>query len=110
MKTTPSYWGSPEADAAAERICDRREIAAATATLITIQLPTEPSYWGTATPADVDRILDNLESMIRAEFEDRYDLIFERTATPQGSGVHPDDGSDGEEIHSWIQNNWGAAL
>ena len=36
MKTTdtttpaPSYWGSPEADAAAERICDRREIAAAT--------------------------------------------------------------------------------
>jgi len=82
-----------------------------TAPTITIQLPTDPSYWGsTATETDVDRILDSLESMIRSEFEDRYDLIFERTANPQGSGVHSDDGSDGSEIHEWIENNWGAAL
>jgi len=82
-----------------------------TYTTMTIQLPTEPSYWGSpSTPTDVVRILDNLESMIRSEFGDRYDLVFERTQTPQGSGVHPDDGSDGEEIYEWIQNNWGAAL
>lgn len=80
-------------------------------TTTAIQLPTEPSYWGSsATTADVDRILDNLESMLRSEFGDRYDLVFERTQTPQGSGIHPDDGSDGSEIHEWIQNNWTAAL
>lgn len=82
-----------------------------TYTAITVQLPTDPSYWGsTATTADVERILDNLESMIRSEFGDRYELEFERTQTPEGSGVHSENESDGKEIHSWIQNNWAAAL
>jgi len=53
MKTTtptPSYWGSPEADAAAERICDRREIAAA-ATIPNCTLYTGQDSYGNAIQA-----------------------------------------------------------
>jgi len=80
-------------------------------TQVLIQLPTEPSYWGsTATQADVSRILDNLQSMIRAEFAGYFDLTFERTATPRGDGVHSDDGYAIELISEWISDNWTAAL
>ena len=78
---------------------------------VLIQLPSDPSYWGsTATQADVSRILDNLQSMIRAQFAGYFDLTFERTATPRGSGVHSDDSDAVELISEWISNNWTAAL
>ena len=80
-------------------------------TPVLIQLPTEPSYWGsTATQADVSRICDNLQSMIRAQFAGYFDLTFERTATPRGSGVHSDDSDAVELISEWISENWTAAL
>jgi hypothetical protein len=80
-------------------------------TQVLIQLPTDPSYWGsTATQADVSRILDNLQSMIRAQFAGYFDLTFERTATPRGSGVHSDDNDAVELISEWISDNWTAAL
>ena len=78
---------------------------------VLIQLPTEPSYWGsTATESDVSRICDNLESMIRAEFEARLDLTFERTQTPRGGGVHSAHEDSAQEVWNWIANNWTAAL
>jgi hypothetical protein len=59
-------------------------------TEVLIQLPTETSYWGSdATKADVSRICDNLESMIRAEFEARLELTFERTQTRAGAVFIP---------------------
>ena len=80
-------------------------------TQVLIQLPSDPSYWGsTATQADVSRILDNLQSMIRAQFAGYFDLTFERTATPRGSGVHSDDSDAVELISEWISDNWTAAL
>jgi hypothetical protein len=80
-------------------------------TQVLIQLPTEISYWGsTATQADVSRICDNLQSMIRAEFAGYFDLIFERTANPRGSGVHSGDSDAVELISEWISDNWTAAL
>lgn len=80
-------------------------------TQVLIQLPSDPSYWGsTATQADVSRILDNLQSMIRAQFAGYFDLTFERTATPRGSGVHSDDSDAVELISEWISENWTAAL
>lgn len=78
---------------------------------ITIQLPTETSYWGSnATEADVVRINDTLETMLRGEFGERADLTFERTSTPRGSGIHGDDSELCEEIHEWLQERWTAAL
>ena len=80
-------------------------------TQVLIQLPSDPSYWGsTATQADVSRICDNLQSMIRAQFAGYFDLTFERTATPRGSGVHSDDSDAVELISEWISDNWTAAL
>ena len=80
-------------------------------TQVLIQLPSDPSYWGsTATQSDVSRILDNLQSMIRAQFAGYFDLTFERTATPRGSGVHSDDSDAVELISEWISDNWTAAL
>ncbi len=78
---------------------------------VLIQLPSDPSYWGsTATQADVSRILDNLQSMIRAQFAGYFDLTFERTANPRGGGVHSDDSDAVELISEWISDNWTAAL
>ena len=78
---------------------------------VLIQLPTEPSYWGsTATESDVSRICDNLESLIRAEFEARLDLTFERTQTPRGGGVHSAHEDSAQEVWNWIANNWTSAL
>ena len=78
---------------------------------VLIQLPSDPSYWGsTATQADVSRILDNLQSMIRAQFAGYFDLTFERTATPRGSGVHSDDSDAVELISEWISDHGTAAL
>lgn len=78
---------------------------------VLIQLPTEPSYWGSsATPDDVDRILDSLESLVRSEFESRAEVEFERTSTPRSSGVHSQDFSLAADVHAWIQDHWTAAL
>ena len=80
-------------------------------TEVLIQLPTEVSYWGsTATSADVSRICDNLERMIRSEFGARLDLSFERTQTPRGSGVHSIHEDSAQEVWNWIANNWTTAL
>jgi hypothetical protein len=80
--------------------------------IITVQLPTETSYWGsTATDADVTRALDNLEAMIRREFSDApFEIAFERTRTPTGSGIHGDDADTVEIIREFIETNWTAAL
>jgi hypothetical protein len=48
--------------------------------------------------------------MIRAEFEARLDLTFERTATPLGDGVSSDHEDSAQEVWNWIANNWTAAL
>jgi hypothetical protein len=78
---------------------------------IQIQLPTDPSYWGSvATQSDVERIHERLESMLSQEFGERADLRFERTSTPHGTGVHSENEGMAEEIHAWIQENWTAAL
>lgn len=78
---------------------------------VLIQLPTDPSYWGSsATPDDVDRILDALESLVRTEFESRAKVEFERTPTPRSSGVHSRDFSLAADVHAWIQDHWTAAL
>ena len=77
---------------------------------ITIQLPTEPSYWGsTATEADVYRIIGNLETMIRNEFGN-IDIDFQHMSEPRGRGIWGDDESVIESIHQFIQDNWTAAL
>lgn len=77
---------------------------------ITVQLPTEPSYWGsTATKADVDRIIGNLETMIRNEFSG-VDIDFQRMSEPRGRGIWGDDESVIDDIHQFIQDNWTAAL
>jgi len=77
---------------------------------VTIQLPTEPSYWGsTATSSDVDRILDNLETMIRNEFS-HVQIDFQRMPEPRGRGIWGDDDSLIDSIHQYIQDNWTAAI
>lgn len=81
-------------------------------TNITVQLPTEPSYWGSdATESDVERILSNLESMISREFSDSpYNISFERTASPTGSGIHGDCEAACDDVRVFIEENWIAAL
>ena len=78
---------------------------------VLIRLSTEPSHWGSdVTATDVSRICDNLESLLRAEFGERAILIFERTATPHGGGVHCDHEDSAQDVWNWIANNWTAAL
>lgn len=81
-------------------------------TNITVQLPTEVSYWGsTATESDVKRILSNLESMIAREFsESPYNISFERTSIPSGSGIHGDCEAACDDVRLFIEENWTAAL
>jgi hypothetical protein len=77
---------------------------------ITIQLPTEPSYWGsTATEADVYRIIGNLEMMIRSQFPD-VDIDFQHMQEPRGRGIFGNDESMMDSIYQFIQDNWTAAL
>jgi uncharacterized protein YbdZ (MbtH family) len=77
---------------------------------VKIQLPTEISYWGsTATESMVERILDNLEILIKNEFH-QYNIVFERTPTPTGDGIFCDEEDVRQDIIYWIQNNWAAAL
>ena len=77
---------------------------------VTIQLPTEPSYWGSiATEADVDRILGNIEIMIRNEFAD-VQIDFQRMREPRGRGIWGDDECLMDSIHQFIQDNWTSAL
>jgi len=80
--------------------------------MILVQLPTEPSYWGSsATKADVERIVKNLETLIRSEFSDApFEIWFERTETPRGTGIHGDDDDACAAIFEFVQNNWTAAL
>lgn len=78
---------------------------------ITITLPTEPSYWGSAaTSADVDRIIDTLESMIQTEFGERFDLSFQRMPLVLSSGVHCIQDDCAQEVWEWIGDNWTDAL
>jgi hypothetical protein len=81
-------------------------------TNITVQLPTEISYWGSdCRESDVDRILINLETMIAKEFSDSpYNISFERTATPSGSGVDGDCEAACDDVRLFIEENWTAAL
>ena len=81
-------------------------------THVLIQLPSDPQYWGSTTNevTDLPNILDRMESMIRTEFEEKFDLAFERTQTPLGSGVHSDDEESAQEVWNWISENWTAAL
>jgi hypothetical protein len=81
-------------------------------TNITVQLPTEVSYWGSeATESDVERILSNLETMIAREFSSSpYNISFERTATPIGSGVDGDCEAACDDVRLFIEENWTAAL
>lgn len=77
---------------------------------VTVQLPSDTAYWGpTATATDADRILTRLEEMIRAEFEDRVELVIERTEVC-GTGIWGMDDAICDEIHEWIGANWQAAL
>ena len=80
--------------------------------MITVQLPTEISYWGsTATESDIDRILTNMETMIRNEFcEAPFEIRFERVEHPKGSGVHGDNEDACLDVHAWIESNWTMAL
>lgn len=80
--------------------------------MITVQLPTEPSYWGSfATEADVTRANDNLEAMIRSEFADApFEIRFERTATPAPRGVLGHDEEAVEAVFEFIATNWTNAL
>lgn len=78
--------------------------------IITVQLPTDPSYWGsTATEADVYRIIGNLETMIRSQFPD-VDIDFQHMQEPQGRGIFGDNQSLIDSIYQFIQDNWTAAL
>jgi hypothetical protein len=78
---------------------------------VLIQLPTEPSYWGSsATTRDVARILDNLEEMISSRFDEFCELRFDRVQNPTGCGVHCECDETVETIHRWIEENWEAAL
>lgn len=81
-------------------------------TNITVQLPTEVSYWGNAaTESDVERILTNLESMIDREFSGSpYKISFERTSNPSGSGIHGDCEAACDDVRLFIEENWTAAL
>lgn len=81
-------------------------------TNITVQLPTEVSYWGSdSSQPDVERILSNLESMIAREFSSSpYNISFERTANPTGSGIHGDCEAACDDVRLFIEENWIAAL
>lgn len=81
-------------------------------TNITIQLPTEPSYWGSeATDSDVDRILCNLETIISREFSDSpYNINILLTANPTGSGIHGDCEAACDDVRVFIEENWTLAL
>jgi len=81
-------------------------------TIITVQLPTEISYWGSdCREQDVDRILSNLETMIEREFsETPYRILFERTMTPIGSGIHGDCETGMLAVRVFIEENWMNAL
>jgi hypothetical protein len=80
--------------------------------MITVQLPTELSYWGSiATEADVTRALDNIEAMVRSHFADApFEITFERTSNPMGRGVHGDDAEAVEAIFDFISAYWTNAL
>ena len=78
---------------------------------VSIQLPTDPQYWGTHVNAtDVDQLCGRLESMIRTEFGDCVNLEFDRTPTPRGGGVHCEHEATAQDVWNWIANNWTAAL
>jgi len=78
---------------------------------ILIELPTDPSYYGTDCDSELAMdICNSLERMIRSEFDQQVQLSFEFTYSPRGSGIHGDNEVLVESIHRWIQDNWTAAL
>ena len=79
---------------------------------ITIQIPTELSYWGSdITSEEIPMIADRMEALIQNEFGGRHDITFERTGTPSRRRVHCPDAPDiAEEIAEWIGDNWIQAL
>jgi hypothetical protein len=83
--------------------------------MITVQLPTDPTYWGCFWGSDSEQAIaranDNLEAMIRREFADApFELTFERTATPFSRGVFGDDEEAVEAVFEFIASNWTNAL
>lgn len=52
--------------------------------------------------------------MISREFEDRFDLRFEKTENPRGSGVSSDDGDqeteEAHEVFRFMEEHWTSAL
>jgi hypothetical protein len=49
--------------------------------------------------------------MIAKEFSDSpYNINFERTATPSGSGIHGDCEAACDDVRLFIEENWTAAL
>ncbi len=83
--------------------------------IVQIQLPTDASYYGASCPEDrVDGIISRLQSMISREFEDRFDLRFEKTENPRGSGVSSDDGDqeteEAHEVFRFMEEHWTSAL
>ncbi len=83
--------------------------------MITVQLPTDPTFWGCFWGSDYEegiaRANDNLEAMIRSEFADApFELQFQRTATPMPRGVFGDDEEAVEAVFAFIASNWTNAL
>jgi hypothetical protein len=79
----------------------------------TVQIPTDPTYWGGTTPISDDRmdqICSNLERMISMAFSDRVNLTFERTQTIRGTGVHCEYEWFSNQIVEFINENWTHAL
>ena len=83
--------------------------------MITVQLPTEPSYWGSEiTEQEIGSILDKMESMILKEYSEApFEIRIERTSTPRWNPVFSADCDDDEaveEIRQWMEDNWMKAL
>jgi len=73
----------------------------------TIQLSTDPSYYGdTCSIDDAERIVAQLSELIRNEFPG---IEIEVASEIGGKTTGPDEDIC-QDIHSWISDNWTAAL
>lgn len=78
---------------------------------VTVQIPTEPSYYGSDTTAEeVPMIADRLESMILNEFGwPEIKFVFERVE--HGNRVTCPEAPDiAEDISRWIAAKWTRAI
>lgn len=75
--------------------------------MITVQLPTDPGYWGLdGLPQQIEELLGNIEAMVRAEFRDApFEIRFERVWEPCGDGVHGDDLEACRAVWEFIADN-----